>query len=97
MKFIAVTNRKISIVYLLKKKFLLDISNFVTVFLSCKSKISFYDDNGEQSLLMSLVLLEYSESNLDRSREIDKVCSKVVLFIKMGNFKESVKLSRLSR
>ena len=94
-EIITVTNRKTFIMKLFKNKFLLGKSESVLVSLSVKYKFPFYDGIGEQSLSVSWVLL--SESNLDTLRDMGKVCSKVVLSIRMETSKESVKWSNKSR
>ena len=96
-EIIAVTNRHNSIVYLLKKKFLLGISDSVMVCLSCKSKIFFLWWYWWTKSISVIGVVSNLESNLDTFKEKGKVFSQVVLFIKSGSFKESVKLSRLSR
>ena len=57
----------------------------------------FYAETGEQNLLESWVPLVIQNQSQMISKEISKVCSYVVLFSRIGNFKESVRLSRLSR
>ena len=56
--------------------------------------MSFYVEIGEQSLFSVFGDFSNSESNSNHCKEIDKVCLYVVWISKIGNLKESVKLSK---
>ena len=78
----------------MKKKVLFANSKLLLLCLSCKSKISFYAKTDEQILLVSLAPVVRQNLHSKDCSEIGKICLWVVLFSEIGNFRDSVRLSR---
>ena len=80
---------------IIKNEFVLAFSNSLGYAILVNQKFLFYVDIGKQSFNI-LGALSKSGSKSNVSKEIGKTYSKVALFNKIGNFKESIKLSKSS-